>query len=205
MVEVKIKPKKEQQPSAILLKDLYKIVNDKSVSHEERKQALDQINQQLAEPSPSEQKPIEAIESLEKKTCLGCQCEFTPKEPEQKFHNRECYEKSRFLKTQLEKMHLARISKPKPQIIPKAKEPRYCVICGSESFSEYCQLCRELIQKLRVHKQFREKKSWAYVLINGVWIFQPLFLALHNQKNGCKIFTYEDYLKWRAKQNGLRP
>lgn len=137
---------------------------------------------------------------LEPKTCLGCQCEFTPKEPEQKFHDRTCYEKSRFVKTQLEKMaHLPRNSKP--QIIHETKKPRYCSICGSESVNEYCaEGCQDLNVKLKVNKEFREKESWAYVLLNGVWIYQPIELALENKAKGCKIFTYSDYLKWKRRQ-----
>lgn len=204
MTELKFKPKKEQKPSAILLKDLYEIVNDKKASHEERKQALDQINQQLGEskpsepePKPSEQKPIEPTE---KKICQGCQCEFTPKKPEQRFCSIPCYQN--FIK---------RNPKPKPQIIPKPKEPHYCRRCKTEVsyFSYLCEKCQKLIQILRDSKVILDLRRGNYLVYFenvGFWISQPKALAEHNEKLGKDVYKgkieswLSDDLKMRLKR-----
>jgi len=108
--------------------------------------------------------------------------------------------------------------KPKPEqkpssillsdLIDKPREPSYCKICGIEIRTKFVQHgsyctdeCGKFARSLKDGKGFREKGEWAYVLINGQWIYQPISLALENKAKGYKIFTYDDYKKWLRGQN----
>jgi len=84
MTQLRDKPKRELKPSSLTLtpqlRDLYKIVNDKSASHEEREQALAKINE-ISGYEDYESNP--KVWKIPKK-CEICGIEYLPKRRKQK-------------------------------------------------------------------------------------------------------------------------
>jgi len=149
------------KPSAILLRDLYAIINDKKASHSERKEALDQINK-LAEPKPSEQKTIERKKIVEQINI--------------------------FKNVETEKSNPLIIAEPKEPIycLRCRTEIRFyglCVKCG-----KLIDLFRNTTNALR---DLKRGNYLVFFEGSGFWISQPKELAEHNEKLGKDVFKGE--------------
>jgi len=132
------------------------------------------------------------------KKCAFCQCDFTPYPKYipiqiQKFCSPKCRKKA-----QIERMKIKKALKPKIYV---------CLVCG-EKFGEYSRVCSDdcsalylvLRNLVNAHNNKRGlAKTQAFTQINGDWIAQPLELALENQKKGHKIFTYDDFMKFKER------